>query len=831
MDEVRTERPGFGRLLRRYRLAAGLSQEALAERAQMSIEGISALERGFRRSPHRETLELLAGALALDAEQRNDFQQAARTAARRKVASVTVGPWPQAGTLIVPIAVTSYVGRETDMAAIAQLLRERRFVTITGEGGIGKTRAALQAVAALDDDWEFAPCFVGLTSADAAALPRALATALGVQELPNRSLTDTLRANLENRAVLLILDNCEHVVAEAANIAEMLLTGCPSVRILATSREPLRAQGEHAYRLHGLAIPAARVPQALSVEQLLGYGAVRLFCDRARAVNHEFELTGANAHSVVELCRRLDGMPLAIELAAARANALSVAALTERLKERFALLAGGGRTAPARQQTMRATIDWSYDLLSESERRLFDRLSVFAGSCTLATVASVCDDEENDEGRVLDVLSSLVDRSLVVADCNSGEPRYHMLESFREYAAEKLATRGETEAVSRRHAVAYLEMARRVEHAADDELDSVFRKSLASELDNWRAALAWTLVARHDVRLGQELASELNIVWQLFAPVEGRRWLLGAAEEVDEQTPLELCAVLRLAQAAVAYVLGDHAEELKYANIALANYKELGDAVGTAHAQGFAGHALVYSGQSVEAIALLDEALAGARNVEVHRLVAFILRCLGRAHAGAGDYAAAERRSSEAVHIFETLGVVLPAVAARRDLAQYEFRAGKPESAVRHAAENVAIWRQANAAARPLALMLNELTAYLIALDRYDEAETCVDEGLELCFEQQLDEVVVPALQHLAALAALRDGQSTERWIRAARIMGFAGARGASAGASPSDEQRDESGRVLAALRDRIGDDAVSDAMAAGATMTQDQAIEEALSF
>ena len=827
MDELRSERPGFGRLLRRYRLAAGLSQEALAERARMSIEGISALERGFRRSPQRETLELLAGALALDADQRHDFQRAARTAAARRKASVTVGPWPQAGAPVVPITVTSYVGRETDTTAITELLKERRFVTLTGEGGIGKTRAALQAVAALGD-WEFSPCFVGLTSADATSVPRAVATALGVQELPNHSLNQTLRANLENRAVLLILDNCEHVLAEAATIAETLLTGCQSVRILATSREPLRASGEHAYRLHGLAVPPARVPHALTLEQLLGYGAVRLFCDRARAANHEFELTTENALPVAELCRRLDGMPLAIELAAARANSLSVTALTERLGERFGLLTGRGRTAPARQQTMRATIDWSYNLLSESERRLFERLSVFAGSCTLATAARVGGDEENEEGRVLDLLSSLVDRSLIVADCNSGEPRYHMLESFREYAAEKLTARGEAKAISRRHAVAYVEMARRLEHAADAELDSVFRKSLASELGNWRVALVWTLVARHDVRLGQELASELNIVWQLFAPVEGRRWLLAAAEQVDEQTPIDLRAVLSLAQTAVAYVLGDHTEQLAYANIALTHYRALDDPMGTAHAQGFAGHALVYTGQRLQGVALLDEALAGARKIAVLPLVAFILRCLGRVDADTGDYAAAERRSSEVVQIFETLGVILPAVAARRDLALYEFRAGKPESAALHAAENTAIWRRANAAARPLALMLNELAAYLIALDRYDEAETCVDEALALCFEQQLDEIVVPALQHLAAFAALRDPNSAEGWVCAARIMGFANARTASAGSSPSQEQCKESDRVLAALRSRIGDAAVSDAMATGAAMTQDQAIEEA---
>ena len=408
----------FGMLLRRYRLAAGLSQEALAERARMSTEGISALERGYRRTPQRETLALLVSALGLDEEQRAEFEAtAARSVLLGRGTSVTVGPWADGATLNLPLALTSFVGRASELDEIATLVREHRMVTLTGTGGIGKTQTALHVASALREFDSIALCFIGLASvSDASLVVAAIASALRLQEVPNRPLLETLLAYLKNKTLLLILDNCEHVITQAAAVAATLLTGCARVRILATSREPLRAAGEYCYRLPSLSLPSPKASRQLSVSEAAGYGAIVLFIDRARAANHRFTLTDENAPIVAVLCRRLDGVPLAMELAAARVSHLSLNALVQKLDDRFEVLTGGDRTALPRQQMMRATIDWSYNLLAAPERRVFERLSVFAGGCTLAAAATVCGGEEAAEVELFNLLSSLVDKSLVVAD-------------------------------------------------------------------------------------------------------------------------------------------------------------------------------------------------------------------------------------------------------------------------------------------------------------------------------------------------------------------------------------------------------------------------------
>jgi predicted ATPase/transcriptional regulator with XRE-family HTH domain len=833
-QNVRSGSPGFGTLLRRYRLAAGLSQEALAERARMSIEGISALERGFRRSPQRETLELLAGALALDAEQRRDFEVAARTAVtrRQRNASVTVGPWPQTGTVGLPLALTTYVGRESDMDAIAKLLHEWRLVTLTGSGGVGKTRAALQAAHALGTDWEYPPRFVSLVSAvDAFMVTQNVAAAFGLQEVPNHALRETLLSNLSGKAALLILDNCEHVIDAAAQLAEALLASCPRVRILATSREPLHVAGEHAYRLPSLAVPSPKELRELSAAAILDYGAIALFCDRASALNHRFELTDAQVPIVAELCRHLDGIPLAIELAAARANTLSVQALTDRLGERFRLLAGGDRTALPRQQTMRAAIDWSYDMLSPPEQRIFERLSVFAGGCTLPEATQICGDEDAQEADVLDRLSTLADKSLVVADLDAAETRYGMLESFRQYAREKLAARGELEALSRRHALVYLELARALDAAAEANGDTLYRPTTGSELENWRAALNWSLVARNDVRLGQDLAAALDWFWHTFAPIEGRRWLQAAAQEIDEGTPAGILARLSYAQANIALLVGSETEQLAHAEAALAHYRALDDALGIAQAQSRVGSILIWTEQIQEGTAVLHEALAAARRLKNGRLTAFVLRALGMASVQNHDYPTARRYAAEAVEALEAMGATLTA-AVVADLADYEFAAGNPELAVQRAAAQLAILREANMAPHTIASRLKTLACYLNALDRYEEAERCARESLDLACEHELEYIAVRALQRLAATAALRAQTATEgsrdTWTRAAHILGFARVRSIALHIEPTLLEQQELDRVLAVLRNAIGEAAVAEATQVGERMSQEQAIDEA---
>ena len=834
-DEARG--PGssdFGNLLRHYRLAAELSQEVLAERARMSVNGISALERGYRRTPQRETLSLLAGALALSDEQREEFEAAAaRSVLLGRGASVTVGPWADGPSTTLPLALTSFVGRETELDEIVALVREHRMVTLTGTGGIGKTQTALHAATTLAGLADLAVCFIGLAPmSDPSFVVTAIASALRLQEVPNRPLLETLLAYLKNKTLLLILDNCEHVITQAATVAATLLTGCARVRILATSREPLRAAGEYCYRLPSLSLPSPKASRQLSVSDAAGYGAIVLFTDRARAANHRFTLTDENAPIVAVLCRRLDGVPLAIELAAARVSHLSLNALVQKLDNRFGVLTGGDRTALPRQQMMRATIDWSYNLLAAPERRVFERLSVFAGGCTLAAAATVCGGEEAAEVEVFNLLSSLVDKSLVVADLEGIEPRYRLLESFRQYAREKLATRTERDAVAHRHAMAYLEHATRVSQRLNELDDTFLAVQLQEELDNYRSALQWTLTDRSDVLLGQRLAGQLLGVWG-HSPVEGRRWITLALELVDERTPASVLAELSFAQATVAWLLSEYAPQLVSSETAIEHYRVVGDELGIARAQQREGQALMCLGRVAEAKIVLEEALQCARALSDRRLVAHLLVCLGYAGGLGGNLDAARSYVAEALLILEALGNKVSVAWTLDDLGEHEFLSGDAELALRHATDALATFRTFNDA-RGVAAVLGGMAIYLVSLARFDEAEECAREALELARDRQWEVKAASSLQHLAAIAAQRPQGEAERTskarARAARILGFADARFRAIGSPRIALMEWQYGRVISALRESLGADAVARLMAEGAAMTEEQAVEAALS-
>jgi predicted ATPase len=398
-------------------------------------------------------------------------------------------------------------------------------VTITGAGGIGKTQTSLHVVSSIDDsNWDFA-YFVGLAPViSSEQVVGTIASTLGVQEVPSCPLLDTLTRYLRRQALLLILDNCEHVVAEVAIAADTLLTACPRIRILATSREPLRAAGEYVYRLPTLTFPPPGAPRESIARDARTFGSIALFNDRASAVDNAFALTDDNAPIVAEICRRLDGIPLAIELAAARVNQLTLKTIAANLDDRFRVLTRGSRTALPRQQTMRATIEWSYNLLSAREQLVFERLSIFAGGCTLETAARVCEEDGNTDEDIFDALSSLVEKSLLVADSDHSETRYILFESFRQYAAAKLVERGEQGIVAHRHARTYHELAYRSGADPYASADALPKNRIEEELDNWRAALHWTLNDRGDISLGQQLAGQSFGIWQ-DRSIEGRGWI------------------------------------------------------------------------------------------------------------------------------------------------------------------------------------------------------------------------------------------------------------------------------------------------------------------
>jgi predicted ATPase/DNA-binding XRE family transcriptional regulator len=792
----------FGTLLRQYRIAAGLSQEALAERARMSVNGIGALERGYRRTPHHETLRLLVNALALDPKQRQEFEAAARL------------PGTTVGISTLPLALTSFVGREAELDEIARLVRDHRLITITGAGGVGKTQTALQLATSLSKKDAWTAVFVEFeTVGDYSPIVAAVAASLGVREIPQRPLLETIVTYLKRRKLLLVLDNCEHLIPQVASVVQALISGSQLLCVLATSREPLRVAGECAFRL-----------PSLSSEH-----SIALFVDRARAVNHRFSLGEGDRPVVERLCRRLDGIPLAIELAAARMNVLSLDTLATRLDDSFALLTGGARTALPRHQTMRAVVDWSFKLLSKREQRFFERLSVFSGGCTLDSAAAVCADEQADRSDTPSVLSSLVDKSLVTADCEGHETRYRLLETFRQYARERLEERAEAQIATRRHALESLELARRLNHFYDRGPDEFWRAIAREELGNWRAALQWALTERGDVLLGQKLAAELRVIWQHFGHVEGQRWVHGALALADGSTPVGVLAGLEYAMAVIAWALREHDLHLTYSLAALAHFRDAGDALGTASAQGMAGHALVGLGRHEEGVPMLEAALERARALGHGRLIAYTLRILAWVSgARRGDIVATRSYITEALNIYERLGAKFNAAFALYDLGECEFCAGNSEAALRYAADAVTTLREFNdlpAVATPL----DSMTSYLIALGRLEEGERCARELLDLTREHHLEVLAGYALQHLAAISVFRKDYSR---VAAARILGFVDARLNTAGATRMhNHEQLEYDRALSALRASLGADEIDQVMTAGAAMSEELAIEEALSL
>ena len=798
--------------LRQYRLAAGLSQEALAELARMSAQGVSALERGYRRTPQRETLALLASALTLNKEQRQEFETcAARSVLLGRGASVTVGPWPETAIPNLPPALNSFVGREAELEEIRTLVREQRMVTLTGAGGIGKTRTATQIARELRDGGDGAVCFVSFTPIrDPSLVAATIASTLGVQEMPNRPMLETLRAYLRNKSLLLILDNLEHVIEQAAVVAETLLDGCPRVRILATSRERLRAAGERAYRLQPLA----------------ANDAVILFAHRACAVDHRFAATNENAPEIEQICRSVDGMPLAIELAAARVNVFSVKALVAKLEDRLGILIGGERTADPRRQTMRATIEWSYNLLSWMEQRVFERLAIFAGGCALNTATDVCACEGVSEDDVPDLLASLVDKSLVVADLEGYEPRYHLFESFRQYARERLVARGEVQLIARRHTLAYLGLAESLVEVQEYEPVHVWQSRSAGEEHNLRAALEWSLSDRNDVLLGQRLASTVT-AWKSIVAKDGRSWTTAALNLAHEETPKEVLAALHFAQSTIAVQHFQYHAAFASAEEAVMLYREVGDSLGVMRAQCDLGEALSFLGRREEAQEVLEEAMRLARQLggRCRESLAIVLRRLA---VSTNDVAAARGYIAEALQIRDALGQA-PCLVA---LAACEFRAGNVDLALKHARDALVI-TPSDSYARMVAL--NWLSRYLVEVARYDEAKKNSHELLLLAREHHVDVQVVCAVDLATCVAILRPQEEADRapsgYAKAGQVLGFVDAQLEALATGRDFIERPQYERVLAVLRETLGSDVLAKLMAAGATMNADRAVEEAFAI
>jgi predicted ATPase/class 3 adenylate cyclase len=574
----------------------------------------------------------------------------------------------------LPVQLTSFIGREKEIDQIKKRLERDRLVTITGSGGIGKTRLSIQVTSELLDEYPQGVWLVELAPiTDSSLVIHTVCAALHVTLQGNAPALNVLIDYLKLKKILLVLDNCEHLIDACARLCDSLLHACPDLRILASSREALGIDGENAYRVPSLSLPNSKD----ELQTIKKSEAVKLFMERASATLPKFEITEVNAPVVVQICQRLDGVALAIELAASRVKLLKVEQIAARLDDAFRLLTGGSRTALPRQQTLRTLIDWSYNLLSDEERTALRCCSVFVGGWSLEGVEAVCNNPD-----MLDLLTHLVDKSLVAVDFEHGdEPRYYLLETIRQYAREKLAESGETRLIRDRHLTHFLALAKRAEPEVQSAEQLRWLDGLELDIDNFRAALEWSLErGEGGAEIGLKIASNLWWFWYLRGHPEEGQWLektlrasQTSADLVTRANALSRLSVVRfihgvartaadealalgqtlgsagresvalalLFKGAWAVYQADYAQGKLLAEESVKLFRELGHRWGMCEALTWLGMSLINMGDHQLAIPPLEESLALARQARDGNEIGFALWQLGRAAMARSDYSQA----------------------------------------------------------------------------------------------------------------------------------------------------------------------------------------------
>ena len=730
---------------------------------------------------------------------------------------------PAPGNL--PAEPNSFIGRERDLSELALLLGDVRALTLCGPGGIGKTRLALRLACDLVPDFPDGAWLVELAdTADADLLPRRVAATFGIREEQDRPLMATLAEALRARRLLIILDTCEHVVDGCAELVQQLLASCPSLRVIATSREPLRVRGETVWRVPPLSVPTGLDP--LSLADLARHEALQLFAERASAARSGFALGSENAAAVARLCLTLDGMPLAIELAAARVRALSVEQIASRLDDRFRLLASGDRTAPARQQTLRAAVDWSYELLSEPEQILLRRLSVFAG-WNLDMAEQVCADEQIPAGTVLDLMAALIDKSLVTFDHElRGESRYRLLDTIKEYAASRLAASGEEEALRLRHRDYLLRYGEWVVSQAFvrgapswPERVAMYR-SITVDLPNYRLALA-TSLSRGDIAEGLRMCGAMRNPWVTHGDVtEGTGWfdrfLVSAAG-----VPAAVRGPALVYRGDLAFEQQDYPTVERCAREGLELCRAVGDP-SEASALRLLAVTTLRAGNLAEAVARIDEAAATAHKIgnDWEEGLALSIKAAGTARLGS---------LREAQRIYEAALEVLRdnngwgVAQVRVGLGGVARARGDYQAAISHYQGALSLYQEIDA--RPeIARCLAGIASVALIQGDLSLCRASLTESLALSLATGQRLPVARGLEAFAALEA-RAGDAE----RAARLAGAALELRSAAGHPPSAGAGARLEDLLGPARRSLGELRATTLLEEGRAMGADEAVQYAM--
>ncbi|HZQ06615.1 MAG TPA: tetratricopeptide repeat protein [Anaerolineae bacterium] len=719
----------------------------------------------------------------------------------------------------LPIQLTSFIGREREVQEVKDQLSGTRLMTLTGPGGSGKTRLALQVGAEVTEQFQDGVFFVALAAIRQPALVAStIAETLRIAESAGRSVLDTLKEYLHGKQLLLILDNFEQVISAAPVVVE-LLAAAPQLNVLVTSREGLRVRGEREYAVPPLAMPnLAELPSLAALSQ---YAAVELFIQRARAVKPGFNLTRETARTVAEICYRLDALPLAIELAAARVKFFTPQGILARLDHRLQFLTDGARDLPERQQTLRNTIAWSYDLLDAAEQELFRRLSVFIGGCTLAAAEAVVGDEHS----LLDRIVSLLDKSLLrQSEHTDAEPRFVMLELLREFGLEQLKASGEDQTIRYKHANFFLALAEQAEARLESTEQIEWLDRMEQEHDNLRASLEWSQTAQGAGDVCTRLANMLGLFWEARGYFSEGRARLTAVLETDAAQGRTVARAKLLARAAeLAYRQSDYPATLSLASESLAIYRQVGDKQGIASVLIKLGDAKTEVGDYTTASVLFEEALVIWHGLGDKHGTARALINLGWAALRLGNYPLANKRLEEALSIHRELKDVRGIGFALAGLGEVAARQGDYKSATRLVEESLTLRRQVGNK-WGVGVALGTLAWIAMREDNWKQALMRLHESLQVRQEIGDRSGIAWCLERLAEIALAR-GQTE----KSAHVFGAAAALRESIGSVIDSVDRPEYESKIATLRAQLGEERFVAAWEHGHRLAIEQAITSAL--